>query len=368
MIIPQSRRQSYTARIAAYALAALCVLLLVFARQALVSASEALTLFSTRVLPALFPFYVLCSMLFRLGAFGRLQALCRGTFLPCFLTGAVAGNPNGARMCVLLHAEEYAAIVNLCSPAFLFSVVAVNLCGNAALFWPLAIAHYGSALLLWPVCRILFADASHTEAAAAAPKERARMADLFADVGSGMLAMLNIGGCIVFFYVLSSVLLPACIPDRFPVLSAMLVGLAEMTAGAARLAALSLPAPVQAGLLAFTVTFGGLAVFAQTMVVAPLRRPGVYLLQKGMQGCLAGILAYLLAPLFPASLAPAWSDGAETYAQNALVGLSFLLSAGVGLTATYLMALLLKRARAGRPGSHAVVNSLRPRPRRRPPR
>ena len=372
MIIPHSRRRTYTARIVAGLLALLCVLLLVFAREALRCASEALALFFSRVLPALFPFYVLSSMLLRLGVFDRLRVFCKGPFLPGFLTGAVAGNPVGARMSVLLGAEEYAAICNLCSPMFLLSVVAVGLCGNAALFWPLAIAHYGSALLLRPVIRALSKDAAGAQKQATdekpAPQNDARVTDLFADVGEGVLAMLNIGGCIVFFYVLSRVLLLALLPDRFPLLSAALVGLMEMTSGAAHIVSFSLPVPVQAGMFAFIVMFGGLCVFAQVMITAPLSRPGAYLRNKLMQGCLAGILAYLLTPLFPASLAPAWINNAELYAQNTLIGLTFLLCAGVGLTATYLLALLTKRARAGRPGSHACVNSLRPRPRRRPPR
>lgn len=362
MIIPHSRLRTYTGKLAICFLAAACLLLIVNTERALAAASSALALWWTRVLPALFPFYVLTSMLRRLGAFTALQRFFRGAFLPCLLLGGVSGTPNGARVCVSLRREEYAAICNLLSPMFLLGVVAVGMCENAAMFWPLAIAHYGSAILLMPVCRALMGSDSAGET----PAPDAPHGTLFSDIGDGMLAMLGVGGCIVFFYVLSDTVVSTLLGNRLPGVAAVAVGLAEATAGCARVAALSVSPRVQAGMLAFLATFGGVCIFAQVMMTAKLARPGLYLLQKLMQGCLAGLIAFLLAPVFLHTAAPAWSDNAEAYAENALVTLTFVLCAGVGLVASYLFALLMKRARTGCPGSRAQLNNRRPRPRRLP--
>ena len=367
MIISHSRRHTYTATLSICCLTGACILLLVCTKQALSAASDALALWWTRVLPALFPFYVLTSMLCRLNVFSMLQRRFGGAFLPCLLLGGVAGTPNGARVSVQMRREEYAALCNLASPMFLLGVVAVGMCENRAMFWPLAIAHYGSAILLMPVCRALTGNATGAQDAPPAPAPQP--GSLFSDIGDGMRAMLGIGGCIVFFYVLADTAASALFGGRFPGVAAVVIGMAEMTAGCARISALPLPPRVLAGILAFLTTFGGVCIFAQVMMTTKLARPGAYLLQKLMQGCLAGCIAFLVAPLFLQSTTPAWSDNADAYAENALVTLTFVLSTCVGLVASYLTALLMKRARTHHsPGPRNTFNNRRPHPRRRLPR
>ncbi len=320
----------------------MCVLLLACSKEALDSAAEALSLWWTRVLPALFPFYVLTSLMNRFGLLNSLQKRLRSPFLPCFLLGAVAGYPTGARICRMLGREDYAVCCNLCSPMFLLGVVAVGTCGNAGMFWPLAIAHYGSALILFAL-HGLFGGRPAPDAPAPAPPLPVPEGGMMADITAGMQAMLSIGGCIVFFYVPVNTLLTVALHGRLPMLSTTFIGIAELTSGCRHAAELGLPINVLSGFLAFFVTFGGLCVFAQAMLVAGLERPGEYLLGKVAQGCLAAILAYLLTPLFVDTSVTALSNTAQPYAQNALIGLTFLVSACVGLVGCYLLALVVRR-------------------------
>ena len=320
----------------------MCVLLLACSREALDSASEALSLWWTRVLPALFPFYVLTSLMNRFGLLDSLQKRLHSPFLPCFLLGAVAGYPTGARICRMLGREDYAVCCNLCSPMFLLGVVAVGMCGNAGMFWPLAIAHYGSALILFALHGV-FNRRPASGASAPAPPLPIPEGGMMADIAAGMQAMLSIGGCIVFFYVPVNTLLSVALRGRLPMFSTALIGIAELTSGCRHAVELGLPVNVLAGFLAFFVTFGGLCVFAQAMLVAGLNHPGEYLLGKAAQGCLAAVLAYLLAPLFIDASVTALSNTAQPYAQNALIGLTFLVSACVGLVGCYLLALVVRR-------------------------
>ena len=326
-------------------LAALCILLLVFSEQALESAQQGLLLWWRSVLPALFPFYVLTSMLYRSGAFAALSRLFSRSPLPCLLFGGVAGTPTGARVCVLLGLEPYAACCNLMSPMFLLGVVSLGLCGERAVFLPLALSHYGGALLLLLGTRLLSGGRSGDAPVPAIPAQGGAMED----IADGMRAMLTVGGCIVFFYTIASTAVSALLHGRAPALSAMVVGLAEVTAGCARIAELLLPARLKLGMLAFVTSFGGVCILAQTVLVAGLTRPGRYLVGKLAHGCLSALIAYAIAPLFPGCVS-VWSDASELYAQNALMGMTFLVSMGLGLLTSYLAALLMQRARAARPG------------------
>lgn len=326
-------------RFAPCAIIAVCILLITCSQTALAGASDALALWWNRVLPALFPFYVLTTLLNRCGALMWLCRKLRSRLLPCLLFGIFGGYPTGARICRMLGCEPYARCCNLCSPAFIMGVVAVGMCKDASLFLPLAVAHYGSAALLLPTLKL---DKT-VQAPLPDSVEPVNDGSMIGDITAGMQAMLGIGGCIVFFYVPVHTLLAVTLRGRYPLVTAILAGMAELTSGCRLVAELALPLNVRMGILAFFVTFGGVCVFAQTMMVANLAQPTEYLLSKGMQGCIAAILAYLITPLGSRQSVAVLSDTAQIYAQNALIGATFLASACIGLVGCYLLALVCKQ-------------------------
>ena len=322
----------------------LCVLLLACSDAALKSASQALDLWWTRVLPALFPFFVLTSWMHRFGLLSMLQNRLHSPFTTCFLLGAISGYPTGARVCAMLGQPSYAAYCNLCSPMFLLGVVAAGMFGNSGLIWPLALSHYGSALIMYLMEKCLIKRTQAPPAAQDSPQP-GPTGNLFSDVANGMQAMLNIGGCILIFYVPVNTLLTALFGERFPLINALLDGVFELTSGCRHVAELGLPTPIAMGIAAFFVTFGGLCVFGQAMMVADIPRPLTYLTKKAAQGFLAAILCYLLTPLLVPSVVTALNNNAQSYGQNALMGLTFIASAVVGLMACYLLALVLRQPR-----------------------
>ena len=68
--------------------------------------------------------------------------------LPCWLLGAAAGYPSGARLTAELGLPNEGPFCNLCSPMFLCAVIGIGMLGDIAAALPIAVAHYGSGLLL----------------------------------------------------------------------------------------------------------------------------------------------------------------------------------------------------------------------------
>lgn len=335
----------------------LCACLLLFAVDCTRAAAEAFTLWWNSVLPALFPFYLCTSLLLRQEVLPALSRILRRPakrlrlpeqVFPCCLLGAVAGYPNGARLCAALRIEAFMPYCNLCSPMFLAAVIGAGMLGSAACALPLCIAHYGGALLL-----LLFAPRALPNHASACPEMDAGAGSggIIRIVGDGMGAMLQIGGCICIFFVVAELLRRLSI---FTVLdgllqraglppglaAALLQGILEFTGGCAAVCALSLPLRVAVACCAFLASFGGICVYLQTRLF--LSGGGIsYFATKLLHGLLAALIAYLCTPIFLPLDAAVMSQAAEDYLNNALSGGSLLFASAISMLGTYLAALVL---------------------------
>ena len=319
---------------------ALCALLLLFSKTALNAAQQATSMWLTKVLPALFPFYVAVTILSGSGIYEFITKHFPWAALPaCLLLGGISGYPAGARLCALSGRSEWSVYCNLCSPAFLLGVVAIGMLRNTALFAPLALAHYGAAALTAIIRHLLRADA------AVSPKRTAAAAvSLPQIIGDGMLAMLKVGGCIIFFSVLSALIAQALsIHDNL--WGALLAGTLEMTAGCQSLASLPLPPRMLCACMAAVISFGGLSVYMQAKSVAADIRPFPYLMGKLFQACLACLMAYIITPWFYEEGSEVISAQAETLLGNASALAVVVLATSLGLVFAYLFALVIKKAR-----------------------
>ena len=129
----------------------LLALMLRFPLEALDAAASGLRVFSQGVLPALFPYMVLCQLL--------TPALCRMRRIPRALPVAalafMGGSPGGARLISLLREQGalnsrqtrlLAALTGTCSPMFLLGTVSVWASSRALGVAVLAAHWLGSAL------------------------------------------------------------------------------------------------------------------------------------------------------------------------------------------------------------------------------
>ncbi|MDE7243343.1 MAG: sporulation protein [Oscillospiraceae bacterium] len=250
------------------------VLLLCRPERAAEAVRDGLALCAGTVIPSLFPFFVVVSLLLKLGLADCLQGIFAPLMRPLFrmrgvcalplLTGLLGGYPAGVRAAAELYhtgqlnqqeAELLLGFCDNCGPAFLMGYVGAGILGSANAGLWLYLIHSASALLTGVIlCRIQ-RDRGPGLLRNSLPVRAAAFPQALTESVSGALAsMLQICGFVVLFRVLAALL-----PEGTPGLGAL-----EMVSGIAGLV------PGQTGFLsaAAIVGWGGLSVHCQAMAVA----------------------------------------------------------------------------------------------------
>ena len=280
-------------------------------------ASNGLLLWYSSVVPALFPFMVLSSLIVASGGLSVLMAPVRLVLGPllglsaegCYtlLSGLVCGFPMGAKTCAdflsrgqlsLKEGKFLMAICNHASPMFLLGYVYPLFHGNLPL-WKLLAAVYGPALLLALPARLLYRNGAPT---GRKPKMQgiAEPQEISADeaILSSVEVLCRIGGLLILFSIAVEFLRGA---GQLPAgLRLFLMGAMEMTTGIRELAA-ALPYPYSAAAACASLTFGGLSGIFQTKAalgaLAQKKKAGLsirqYCVWKLLYACLTA--AILLA-------------------------------------------------------------------------
>ena len=269
---------------------------------------DALVLCARSVIPSLFPFLVISSLLLSLG-FGQLTApWLAGLMEPLFrvpgagsaalVLGLVGGYPIGARTAADLcrqglasrrEAERMLAFCNNSNPVFLISVLGAGVFGSIRTGVWLWLIHVLSALLTGLVFRGSGKAAVQRPVARPAPFQAVRFVPaLVGAVRSALSGMLSVCAFVVFFYVLARPL--AALGGR-P--GPVLVGAVELFSLTPLLTADRFGLVLAAG----AAGWGGLSVLCQTLAV--LEGSGLRLrnclLGKAVQCAFSLLLAALLA-------------------------------------------------------------------------
>lgn len=271
------------------------------------AAAEGLALCGRTVIPALFPFMAVSTMLVSLGfgewASPRLSGLMNLYRLPgpagsALLLGLVGGYPIGARTAAELHkkglltADEAERLLGFCSnsnPVFLISVLGGGVFGSPRAGVYLWLIHLLSALL----AGLFFRGTGKRPARQALPRltpcQSPSLPAAFVEgIRSACASMLSVCGFILFFYVLASPL-----ADLGSPLGAGLVGFLEL------FSLTPLLAPDRLGFLLASAcaAWGGLSILCQTAAV--LEGSGLrlrtYVAGKLLQTLLAAGLAAIVS-------------------------------------------------------------------------
>lgn len=313
----------------------LTLLLVLYPSAAAQGAREGLVLCRDLLIPALFPFFVLSSLLVETGLTGRLaRPLERparawlgigsgGT--AALLLGLVGGYPVGLRTlaelrtggdCPDREARRTALFCNNCGPAFLLGATGAGVFGSRQAGLLLLAANGLAALGLAAGLRLLFGPAA--EAERSLPRREASLPEVFPNCVSGAFSSaLGVCGYVVLFSVLAALadctgVLGLCQKELrflFPgpkgdaLARSLTLGLLELSTGTAALrdasgTAAALP------LAAFLLGWGGLSVHGQSLPFLQQAggKAGPYLAAKLVHGLLAAGLAGVLLRLFPLSL------------------------------------------------------------------
>lgn len=250
-------------------------LLLLHPEAAAAAVRDGLQLCARTVVPSLFPFFVVTTLLLQLGLDSVIRPLCAPFMQPLFrlhgqcaaplLAGLLGGYPTGARAAAQLYeqggisraeAERLLGFCNNCGPGFLIGFVGAGVLGSAQTgVWLLAI-HAAAALISGAIlCRLPGAPATAALPCRLPAQERRFARSLTASVSGALTSTLGVCAYVVFFRTVAA-LLPAALP-------AAALGAMEMVVGMAALSGDAAGFITAAGLAAW----GGVSVHCQTMSV-----------------------------------------------------------------------------------------------------
>ena len=320
-------------------LALLCatLALMLYPQPAMEAAKSGLRLCYNVIIPSLFPFFVLSSLVVELGLAGYLGRLLEGLMRPLFRVGGacasavalgfIGGYPVGAKtaiglyesgQCTRTEAERLLAFCNNSGPAFILGVVGAGVFASSAVGLLLYLAHAAASLCVGLLFRFYKAGPERRGAAQAAPPQfRApRLTAAFTDsIKNSFLSTLNICAFVVFFTVVIQLLIRSgFLPGLARVLGTLLAPLGFTPQWAQRLLTGALeissgvstlmgdgPLSGRLVMAAFLLGWAGLSVHCQVLsfLGGSGLSVGTYLVGKLLHGGLSALFTAGLVRLFP---------------------------------------------------------------------
>ena len=328
------RKQKTRDALAALALLIATVGLVAAPAQAIAGAKEGLMLCFNVIVPSLFPFFVLSSLVVDLGLAAYLGRAMEGLMRPLFRVsgscsaavalGFIGGYPVGARtalqlyeqgLCSKTEAERLLAFCNNSGPAFILGVVGAGIFGDSRVGLLLYLTHALASLMVGLLFRFYGGwEGKRTQASRPKPIRTVTLPAAFTGaVSRALQSTLNICAFVVFFAVVLRLL------SAYGVLSALasllslagleaewakrlVAGLLELSSGVASLQG-GAGLTGRVSMAAFMLGWAGLSVHCQVLsfLVDSGLSARVYLAGKLCHGLIAAGLTYALTRLFPLS-------------------------------------------------------------------
>lgn len=301
------------------------------------AARDGLALCYNVIIPSLFPFFVLSSLVVELGLAGYLGRLLEGVMRPlfnvngacasAFALGFIGGYPVGAKtainlyekgMCTKTEAERLLAFCNNSGPAFILGVVGAGVFASSRVGVLLYLAHAAASACIGMLFRF-YRAVPGGQSAQPRPRPQFRAQHFSAAftgaVKGAFLSTLNICAFVVFFTVVIRLLfLSGLLPGLARLLGTLLAPLGLTQAWAERLltGVIELSSGVwtlteggalagRLSMAAFMLGWAGLSVHCQ--VLSFIGDSGLsvrtYLVGKLLHGGLSALFVAGLARLFP---------------------------------------------------------------------
>ena len=280
---------------------------------------EGICLWAECVVPSLFPFMVVSSLLCGLGAIdlacSPFKRVCKRfkispAALPLFLLSAVSGYPAGSRLLCEYYsngkistseAQTLAPLCSICSPTFALGTVGFKAFGGGYHGVKLLFAAYLSVILVSVIYALIPKKNKVVERPATLNKTGGNL--LYDSFYGAVCAVLTAGGFICFFYVFSkalsdyNLLTPITIwlrPIMGEACNGLTLGLIEATGGIFTAAKsggfFALP------IAGFLLVFGGASILGQQLcyLIKCGVKPKSFVLIKFIQGLIAFIILCLI--------------------------------------------------------------------------
>ena len=296
--------------------------LLCYSKAVSAAMTQALALCVQVLLPSLFPFFVLSSMVISTGVIQRLSTRLEkpfqwlfglpGSFGAALLLGAAGGYPVGAKTIATLYqqgqcskrdAEKALRFCNNAGPAFLISAVGASLLQDPHAGLNLYAVHVLSALIIGFIYRKNTDHVKYNGITADHMRSTATISLFLRAVTDAFSSFLNVSAFVLIFSVISTMLqqLPLidslhCLPGGGILWYGLLAGFLELTSGVACLTQGGLPSSILLPALSFLCGWGGCSVQFQTINL--LHDAGLscrqYLKSKLLQGILAALITGMI--------------------------------------------------------------------------
>lgn len=302
--------------------------------QAITGAKDGLTLCFNVIVPSLFPFFVLSSLVVDLGLAAYLGGALEGLMRPLFRVGGscaaavalgfIGGYPVGARtalqlyqqgLCSKAEAERLLSFCNNSGPAFILGVVGAGIFGDSRVGFLLYLTHALASLLVGLLFRFYGgSEQTHTAQTHPKPIQTVTVPAAFTGaVARSLQSTLNICAFVVFFSVVLQLLSAygvftalaqlLSLAGLQPVWAQRLVaGLLELSSGVSSLRGTAQLAG-RVSMAAFMLGWAGLSVHCQVLsfLVDSGLSAKTYLAGKLCHGLIAAGLTWCLTRLFPLS-------------------------------------------------------------------
>ena len=325
------RSNLFRSRLTAIALLCAAIALIAAPNEAMEGAKSGLSLCFNVIVPSLFPFFVLSSLVVDLGLAARLGRIMEPIMRPLFRVsgscasavalGFIGGYPVGARtalqlyqqgLCSKTEAERLLAFCNNSGPAFILGVVGAGIFGDSRAGFLLYLTHALASLLVGLVFRFYGHSSRAAEVRHTKPIEAVSLPAAFTgSVTNALQSTLNICAFVVFFSVVLQLL------TFYGVLSALanllalfgfepewaqrlVAGLLELSSGVSSLSG-GRGFVGLASMAAFMLGWAGLSVHCQVLsfLVDSGLSAKVYIAGKLCHGLIAAGLTWLLARFLP---------------------------------------------------------------------
>ena len=320
-------------------LALLCatLALMLYPQPSMEAAKSGLALCYNVIIPSLFPFFVLSSLVVELGLAGYLGRLLEGLMRPlfhvsgacasAFALGFIGGYPVGAKtaislyengMCTKTEAERLLAFCNNSGPAFILGVVGAGVFASSRVGVLLYLAHAAASICIGILFRFYKAGpTARREERQSRPQFHAqRFTTAFTgSIKNSFLSTLNICAFVVFFTVVIQLLIRSgFLPGLAQVLGTVLAPFGLTPEWAQRLltGALEISSGVwtlsgdgtlsgKLILAAFMLGWAGISVHCQVLsfIGGSGLSVGTYLVGKLLHGGLSALFIAVLVRLFP---------------------------------------------------------------------
>lgn len=325
------RSKLFRSRLTAIALLCAAIALIAAPGEAMEGAKSGLSLCFNVIVPSLFPFFILSSLVVDLGFAARLGRLMEPIMRPLFRVsgscasavalGFIGGYPVGARtalqlyqqgLCSKTEAERLLAFCNNSGPAFILGVVGAGIFGDSRVGFLLYLTHALASLLVGLLFRFYGRSDRASGVRHAKPIEAVSLPAAFTgSITKSLQSTLNICAFVVFFSVVLRLL------TSYGVLSALarllslfgfepewahrlVAGLLELSSGVSSLSGGGRFVGL-ASMAAFMLGWAGLSVHCQVLsfLVDSGLSAKVYIAGKLCHGLFAAGLTWLLARFLP---------------------------------------------------------------------